>query len=66
MGRDPLAFKQTDVVRAIKAVQAAGLVVVRTEIHTDDRIVLHHQGEATEAHEETYEEWKARTGENTL
>ncbi len=30
-------------VRAVKAVQAAGLVVVRTEVHTDGRIVLHHQ-----------------------
>lgn len=64
MGRGPLSFKQTDVVRAIRAVQAAGLVVVRTEIHTDGRIVLHHQWEAVDAREETYEEWKARTGEN--
>ena len=59
MARGPQAFKQADVVRAIKAVQTAGLVVVRTEIHTDGRIVLYHQAEPPER-EETLREWWAR------
>lgn len=32
MARGPLAFKQSDVVRAIKGVQAAGLEIARIEI----------------------------------
>ena len=64
MARGPQAFKQADVVRTIKAVQTAGSIIVRTEIHTDGRIVLYRQAEAAEAREETYEEWKARTGAN--
>jgi hypothetical protein len=40
MGHGPCAFKQTDVTRAIKAAQAAGLKVTGFEITTDGKITV--------------------------
>ena len=42
-------FKQSDLTRAIRAVQSAGLKVVRTEIDDAGRIVLIHEGESKPA-----------------
>lgn len=40
MARGTLAFKQTDVTRALKAAKAAGLEIGRVEIARDGRIVI--------------------------
>ena len=58
MSRGPLQFKQSDVVRAIKAAKAAGLEIHRTEIGQDGRIVLVHRSDAV-AEPDAYEVWKA-------
>jgi len=64
MGRGPLSFKSTDVVRAMKAANLSGMDIVRTEIMPDGRIVFVHRFEgSSQTQEETYEEWKARNGE---
>jgi hypothetical protein len=42
MARTPANFKQTDMVRAVKAALAAGLDVMRTEIAPDGTIRLIH------------------------
>jgi hypothetical protein len=42
MAGRPAAFKQGDVTKALKAVRAAGMNVVRTEIAPDGKIVLVH------------------------
>lgn len=38
--RGPLAFKQSDLTRAIKAAQAAGIEVSRIEIDREGKIVV--------------------------
>lgn len=59
MPRGPATFKQCDVVRAVKAVRAAGLDVSRTEIGPDGRIVLIHKADfAVEPAEASLEAWK--------
>lgn len=45
MPRSPASFKHCDIVRAVKAVRAAGLDVARTEIGPDGRIVIVHKAE---------------------
>ena len=40
MARTALTFKQTDVVRLVKAVAAAGVEVARVEVDKDGRIVV--------------------------
>ena len=62
MGRGPLSFKQSDVVRAIKAAQAAGLEIHRTEIGSDGQIILVHRSDAV-TQPNAYEVWKASRGE---
>lgn len=42
MARTPANFKQTDMVRAVKAALAAGLDIVRTEVLPDGTIRLIH------------------------
>jgi hypothetical protein len=40
MSRAPLSFKQRDLTRAIKAVEAAGLTIARAEVDKDGKIVI--------------------------
>lgn len=65
MGRGPLSFKATDVTRAMRAIDASGHRIIRTEIRPDGGIVFVHVEHASPVEaEETYEQWKARTGAN--
>ncbi len=48
MPRKPCKFRQTDVVKAIKAAQATGLPIVRTEITSEGAIIVHHGAGAVE------------------
>jgi hypothetical protein len=41
MPRRPSAFRQSDVERAIRAAQAAGIIVTRIEVTHDGKIVLY-------------------------
>lgn len=54
MARGALAFKQTDVVRAVKAARAAGLEIGRIEIERNGRIVII-PGPANQGHQEEEE-----------
>ncbi len=56
MARGRLSFKQSDVVRAIKGVQAAGLEVAGVEIDREGRIVIT-TGTATAERAPEYNEW---------
>jgi hypothetical protein len=61
MARGPATFKQCDVVRAVKAVRAAGLEITRTEIGADGRIVIVHKAQAiAEPADAALEAWKAK------
>ena len=40
MARGPCAFKQRDLMRALRATQAAGIEIARVEINKDGKIVL--------------------------
>jgi hypothetical protein len=57
--RTPATFRQSDVVRAVKAVQGCGLAVVRTEIAPDGRIVLIHADGADRKPDDLFDTWKA-------
>jgi hypothetical protein len=43
MSRTPVTFKQSDVMRAVKAVRAMGLDVIETKIGRDGSIVMVHK-----------------------
>lgn len=59
MARTPASFKQTDVVRAVKAVQAAGLEVVGVEAAPDGTIrVL--TSKCSQVPTSPFDEWKQR------
>jgi hypothetical protein len=58
MPRGPATFKQADLARAVRAVEAAGLKVTRTEIGPDGRIVLHH--DSAPAAVSPLDEWRAK------
>jgi hypothetical protein len=63
MSRTPATFKQSDVMRAVKAVRAMGLEVIETKIERDGSIVLVHKTEDRSAAAPTpYDEWKASNG----
>jgi hypothetical protein len=40
MSKGPLTFKQTDLLRAVKAFQKLGLPIAGAEIHRDGKIVV--------------------------
>ena len=40
MARGPCAFKQRDVMRALKATRAAGIEIARVEITKDGKIIV--------------------------
>lgn len=66
MGRGPLSFKATDVTRAMRAIDASGHRIIRTEIRPDGGIVfVHVEHTPPESKEETFSEWwaKNRAGE---
>jgi hypothetical protein len=44
MGRFASTFRQTDLTRAVRAVEAAGMKVTRVEIDPDGRIILQSGG----------------------
>ena len=61
MGRRACSFRQTDLVRAIKAARAAGAVVERIEIDADGRLVLvMHSGATVEPVKSEIEDWVAK------
>lgn len=60
MGRGPLPFKQSDVVRAVKAAKAAGIDVNRVEITVDGRIVVMQGPAAPPLIEDGFGDWIAR------
>lgn len=60
MGRAASTFKQTDVVRAVKAAQAAGLDVGAVEISPDGTIRVKVAGDNnTEEPTSPFDQWKA-------
>lgn len=62
MGRAASTFKQTDLVRAVKATQAAGLTVGAVEVSPDGTIRISVQGAAAPfgAVSDPFESWKAK------
>lgn len=59
MARTPANFKQTDMVRAVKAALAAGLDVVRTEVLPDGTIRLIHS-DCSPVPASPFDEWKQK------
>jgi hypothetical protein len=57
MPKGPLTFKQTDLLRAIRTSQKAGLSIARVEIDRDGKIVVVVGGEGMGAQESTANEW---------
>lgn len=60
MARTPSAFKQTDIMRAVKAARAVGLDVMRTEIAPDGRIIIVHKSDSAAEPQNDLDRWKAR------
>jgi hypothetical protein len=56
MSKKPQTFKQTDLLRAIKAFQKAELPIAGAEIHRDGKIVVV-VGEGKTIQESTVNEW---------
>ena len=54
----PPKFRQTDYVRAVKAVRASGLSLTRSEITPDGRMVFIHASEPASPSNE-FDAWKA-------
>ena len=61
MPRGPSAFKQRDVVRALKATRAAGIEVVRLEIAKDGKIIVV-VGKPDEADDSPLDQWRSTRG----
>ena len=57
--RRPATFRQSDLVRALKAARAAGVEVDRVEIGPDGRmvVVLSREGAAAQERERNVNEW---------
>jgi hypothetical protein len=68
MARAPSTFRQQDVTRAVKAVAAAGVDIVRVEIGRDGKIVVVTQQEPTTGQHDGLDrelaEFEARHGQD--
>ena len=60
MGRAASTFKQTDLVRAVKGAQAAGLTVGAVEISPNGTIRVSVAGGERPSETDPFEEWKAK------
>lgn len=56
------AFRQSDVTRAVKGAQAAGMDIARVEIASDGRIVVMFSGHAERSGNAAVESWFAKDG----
>jgi hypothetical protein len=61
MPRGPCAFKQRDVVRALKAIRAAGIENARLEI-TKDGLLIVMSGKPDEADDSPLDQWRSSRG----
>jgi hypothetical protein len=62
MSRTHATFKQCDLVRAVKAVRAAGLEIVSTELTRDGSIKIVHKADASvPVAASRYDAWRATT-----
>lgn len=59
MTRARATFRQDDLARALKAAAKAHVLVTRTEIAPDGRIILFH-GQESPAAATPFDEWRAR------
>jgi hypothetical protein len=60
MGHGPATFKETDLVRALRAAEKAGRDVARAEVARDGRIVLvFKNGEEKLVERNEWDEWRA-------
>jgi hypothetical protein len=60
MGHGPATFKETDLVRALRAAEKAGRDVARAEVARDGRIVLvFKNGEEKLVERNEWDEWHA-------
>jgi hypothetical protein len=67
MARAPSTFRQQDVTRAVKALRAAGVNIVRVEVTKDGKIVIvtaEGQPAAQDDLDRELEEFHARHGQN--
>ena len=64
MSKGPLTFKQTDLLRAIKTFQRAGLSIARAEIDRDGKIVVvvGDENAKTESTATDLDRWLAKQG----
>lgn len=58
--RSPLRFKHSDVTRAVKAALKSGLIIIRTEIEPDGKIILVHSGERMTSPVTELDQWRAK------
>ena len=56
------AFRQSDVTRAVKGAQAAGMDIARVEIASDGRIVVMFSGHTERSSNAAVESWFAKDG----
>jgi hypothetical protein len=65
MARAPSTFRQADVTKAVKAVRAAGVDIVRVEVARDGRIVIvtEAQSAVQDDLDRELEEFAARNGQ---
>lgn len=60
MTRRPSTFRQTDVARAVKAAQAAGLAIGKVEVAPDGTIRVIVADGAESVSETPFDQWKAK------
>jgi hypothetical protein len=57
MPRRPCTFRQADITKAVRAVQAAGVPVARVEVDREGRIIVVAQSGAVEHNGASRNEW---------